>query len=114
MKEVLMKTNSWIIGILGLWIIFSSFISANMQFVIWSNVISGLIVAVAGFTMVKSKPEFGWLAGIFGIWMMLTPFIPAVLVGKGLMWNGIIVGLIAAIDGFTSMINRPPKTAHNL
>ena len=109
-----MKGNSWIIGILGLWIIVSSFIGASTQFIIWSNVISGLIIAIAGFAMVKQKPEFGWLAGIFGIWLLITPFIPALLTGKGLMWNGIIVGLIAAIDGFTSMRGRPPKAAPNV
>lgn len=107
-----MKANSWIIGIVGLWIVASSFVSDNIEFVLWSNVTSGLIVAIAGFSMVKVKPEFGWVAGIFGIWMLFIPFVTTLHTDTGLMWNGIIAGFIAALDGFSSLASKPPKTVH--
>lgn len=107
-----MKFNSWIIGIVGIWIIISSFLSANAQFILWSNLISGVIIALAGFTMIKEQPSFGWIAGILGIWMIISAFIPSLLTGTGLLWNGIIAGLIFAIDGFSALASTPPKTAH--
>jgi len=107
-----MKGNSSLIGLVGIWIILSSFISVNVEFIFWSNLISGAIIAIAGFTMVKEQPGFGWIAGIFGIWMIVSAFIPSLLSGSGLLWNGIVAGLIAAIDGFSALANTPPKTAH--
>lgn len=104
-----MKGNGSLIGLMGIWIILSSFILVDAEFIFWSNTISGATIAVAGFTMTKEQPELGWIAGIFGIWMIGSAFIPTLLSGDGLLWHGIIAGLIAAIDGFSAVANTPHK-----
>lgn len=105
-----MKANSWIIGIVGLWIVVSSFLSVNPQFILWSNLIAGVIIGIAGFTMAKEKPGFGWVAGILGVWMVISAFIPVLHIGTGLLWNGILAGAISAIDGFSSLSSTPSHT----
>ncbi|HKJ31805.1 MAG TPA: hypothetical protein VKA34_08250 [Balneolales bacterium] len=98
-----MKANSWIIGIIGLWLIVSALIGFTPLFILWSNIISGAIIAIAGFTFIKNKPEFGWIAGILGIWIFISAFIPGLHTAPGLLWNGILAGAIVAIDGFFSL-----------
>jgi hypothetical protein len=98
-----MKANSWIIGIVGLWIVLSALIGFTPLFIIWSNIIAGAIIAIAGFTFIKDKPEFGWVAGILGIWIFISAFIPVLHTAPGLLWNGILAGAVSAIDGFISL-----------
>ncbi|HKK46374.1 MAG TPA: hypothetical protein VJ964_12690 [Balneolaceae bacterium] len=107
-----MKGNGSLIGLIGIWIILTSFISVDVEFIFWSNIVSGGIIAIAGFTMIKKQPELGLIAGVFGIWMIISAFIPSLLTEPGLLWNGIIAGLIAAIDGFSAEANTPRRTAH--
>lgn len=102
-KELIMKTKSWIIGILGLWVLFSAYFYASHVFFVWSNLVAGILVAGFGFAMISKKPSLGWTAGILGLWLVLAAFIPALHTGAALIWNGTIAGLIVALDGFYAL-----------
>ena len=98
-----MKLNSWIIGILGVWVVISALFILSPQVILWSNIICGIAIAFAGFSFIDDKKEYGWIAGIFGVWIFISAFIPDLLTGPGLSLNGIISGVIVAIDGFFSL-----------
>jgi hypothetical protein len=40
-----------------------------------------------------------WIVGLAGIWMVIAPFVPMSLTGNA--WNDWIVGIIAAVVGFS-------------
>lgn len=40
-----------------------------------------------------------WIVGLLGIWMVIVPFVPMSLYGNA--WNDWIVGVIAAVLGFS-------------
>ena len=105
-----MKANSWIIAIVSLWIILSALIGFTPMFILWSNLISGAIIAIAGFSFAKERPGFGWIAGILGLWILVSGFIPGLQTAPGLLWNGIIVGAVTAIDGFSSLGSTETST----
>lgn len=105
-EEVVMKTNGWIIGIVGLWLIISALIGFTPLFILWSNILSGAIIAITGFSFIKQKPELGWVAGILGIWILISAFFPGLHTAPGLLWNGILVGAVVAIDGFVTLGGR--------
>tara|TARA_R110002126_G_scaffold169359_4_gene318298 strand:+ start:15376 stop:15696 length:321 start_codon:yes stop_codon:yes gene_type:complete len=102
-----MKTKSWIIAIVGLWILISAFFDAAHEFVLWNNLIAGVLVTGFGFALVSEKPSLGWTAGILGLWLIAAAFLPGLHEGIGLLWNGIIVGLIVAFDGFYALASKP-------
>lgn len=102
-----MKTKSWIIGIVGLWILTSAFLNVGHEFILWSNLIAGALVSGFGFAMVSEKPGLGWTAGLLGLWLIVTAFIPGLHEGAGLLWNGIIAGIIVTYDGFYALSTSP-------
>ncbi len=104
-----MKTKSWIIGIVGLWILISAFLNVGHEFILWSNLIAGVLVSGFGFALVSEKPSLGWTAGILGLWLIAAAFIPGLHEGVGLLWNGIIAGLIIAYDGFYALSKSPKQ-----
>lgn len=104
-----MKTKSWIIGIVGLWILGSAFFNVSHEFFIWSNLVAGALVSGFGFAMTSEKPGLGWTAGLLGLWLIIAAFIPDLHEGAGLLWNGIIIGLIATYDGFYALFTQPKQ-----
>ncbi|MGK7370152.1 MAG: SPW repeat domain-containing protein [Candidatus Halalkalibacterium sp. M3_1C_030] len=104
-----MKTKSWIIGIVGLWILASAFLNVSHEFILWSNLIAGALVSGFGFALVPEKPGLGWTAGILGLWLIVTAFIPGLHEGMGLLWNGIIAGIIVTYDGFYALSTSPKQ-----
>jgi uncharacterized membrane protein HdeD (DUF308 family) len=92
--------QAWTNGILGIWLFIAAFLSLSPMAILWNNLIVGVIVAIAGFTMIKAKSWQGWTAGILGIWLVIAAFIPALQTHMGNMWNGIIVGILLMIAGF--------------
>ncbi len=95
-----MKTTwqSWVIAILGVWIFISAFLNLSPTGNLWSNLIVGIVVAMAGFWMVKEKPWQGWLSGLVGLWLIIAAF--ALHAHTANMWNDAIVGLVFMVAGF--------------
>jgi len=98
-----MKWKGWTNGILGSWLFITAFLALNAKGNMWNDLIVGVIVAIAAFTMLNEKPWHGWTAGIFGLWLIVASFIPGLLSGPGLLWNNIIVGGVIAFAGFASL-----------
>jgi len=95
--------QAWTNGILGLWLVIAAFLPFSATGNLWDDLIVGVIVGIAGFTMAKAKAWQGWTAGILGIWLIIAAFIPALQAHVGNMWNGIIVGVLLMVAGFGAM-----------
>jgi hypothetical protein len=95
--------QAWTIGILGVWLFIAAFLNFAASGNLWNNLIVGIIVGIAGFTMIKAKSWQGWTAGILGIWLIIAAFIPSLQAHMGNMWNGIIVGILLMIAGFWAL-----------
>lgn len=95
--------QAWTNGILGLWLFIAAFLSFTPKGNMWDDLIVGIIVGIAGFTMIKAKAWQGWTAGILGIWLIIAAFIPGLQAHVGNMWNGIIVGILLMIAGFGAL-----------
>src|SRR5215813_8489982 len=96
-----MKSRGIIIGLLGIWLI----IAAVWRFVpvlqVWSNLMTGVVTGILGFSFVGSRPAHGWVAGIAGLWTIVSAFIPGLHAGNGILINNIITGLVLMVTGFT-------------
>jgi hypothetical protein len=97
-----MRARGTIIGLLGVWLI----ISAIWRFVpvleIWSDLVTGIVAGILGFSLVQLYPGNGWVAGIAGLWMIASAFIPGLHGGNGILINNIITGLVLLVAGFTT------------
>jgi len=102
--------QGWTTGLLGVWIFIAAFLNFTPTGNLWNDLIVGVIVAIAGYAMIKSKPWQGWLAGIAGVWLVIAAFIPALQAHDGNMWNDTIVGIIFMIAGFAAL-NQGQETA---
>jgi hypothetical protein len=96
-----MKSRGIIIGLLGIWLI----IAAIWRFVpvleIWSDLMTGIVTGILGFSLVGLRPAHGWVIGIAGLWTIVSAFIPGFHAGNAILINNIITGLIFMVAGFT-------------
>ncbi len=95
--------QAWTNGILGIWLFIAAFLNFGPTGNMWDNLIVGVIVAVAGFTMLKEANWEGWLSGVLGIWLIIAAFIPVLQQNAGNLWNGIIVGILLMVAGFAAL-----------
>lgn len=103
-----MKIISWIIGILGIWVIISAIFALDPVVIQWSNFATGAIIAFLGFMFVEDLKIYGWLASVVGLWIFMCAFIEDLHTGLGLTLNGIIAG-IAAVTVALYMYNSRKK-----
>jgi hypothetical protein len=96
-----MKGRGTVIGLFGLWLILAGIWRFGAIGEMWSNLISGIIIAILGFSLVRWAPGNGWISGLIGVWMIIAAFIPGLRTGGGLVANNVISGIVLAIAGFS-------------
>lgn len=101
-----MKTKGWIIAILGVWVLLTPFAGFGHRAILWNDLLVGAVLAVTGFTLVKSAAWQGWTAGVLGLWLIVAAFIYGLHVEAGLLWNNVLVGAVTAIAGFATIGRR--------
>ena len=103
-----MKSRGIIIGLLGIWLI----IAAIWRFVpvleVWSDLMTGVVTAILGFSFVGLSRAHGWVCGIAGLWTIVSAFIPGFHAGNAILINNIITGLVLMVAGFT--VPSTPRT----
>lgn len=87
--------------ILGLWLVVSAFVGLGPQGLLWSDLVSGILIAIFGFTAARESTGSGVVAGILGLWAIVCAFIPGLRTGGAMVWNNVIVGAIVFIAGLT-------------
>lgn len=97
-----MTVARWVSGIVGLWVALAGIIGFTPTFTLWDNLIAGIVIAIAGFSLVRASPPHGWIAGILGLWVIVAGFLPALENGSALFWNNLLVGLAIAITALSS------------
>jgi hypothetical protein len=98
--------QGWITGLLGVWLVISTFFGLDRAFYAWNDFIVGLIIGILGLTMAKATAWQGWLAVALGVWLIIASFIPGLQEGTGLYVNNIISGVVGMIAGF-SVVQAP-------
>lgn len=101
--------QGWTAGIIGVWLFIAAFLNFPKMGNMWDDIISGIVVAIIGFLMIKPKPWQGWTVAIMGIWLIIAGFIPALVVGNGNMWNLIISSVLIMVGGFGALSNGNGK-----
>lgn len=104
--------QAWTNGILGIWLFIAAFLSFSAMGIMWNNLIVGVIVGIAGFTMIKEEAWQGWTAGVLGIWLIIAAFIPALQAHTANMWNGVIVGILLMVAGFGAFRSHGHQVPH--
>lgn len=107
----LARWSSWLAALVGLWVLVSPFVLEGgiaSGTVMWSNAVSGVLVAVlAGYGAWRiretaaergSAGEWsGWIAALAGVWILLTPFVLTGSVGAGTPMYGTVIGGVVAL-----------------
>ena len=96
-----MKARGTIVGLLGVWLIVAAFLPLPAVIEIWSNLITGVLVALLGFSLGAYTQDRHWIAGIAGLWTIVSAFIPGLHSGAGLLINNIACGGVIMITGFS-------------
>ena len=95
--------QGWTTGILGIWLFIAAFLNLTPTGNLWDNLIVGIVVAIAGFAMLKAKPWQGWTAGLLGLWLIIAAFVPSLQQHAANLWNDAIVGILFMIAGFGAL-----------
>ena len=122
----LTKGTGWLAALVGLWVLVTPFFlgggNAGFDWLFWSNVVSGVVIAVlAGYgatTTGTARRSATGLAALVGLWVLVTPFF---LGGSNagfdwLFWSNIVSGVVVAVlAGYTAQAgqsgNSPSATA---
>ncbi|HHD82722.1 MAG TPA: hypothetical protein ENK92_01305 [Bacteroidetes bacterium] len=83
----------WIIFILAAWGVIAGFVLPSLTV---NNIIIGIIIAVLGLLLTKTKAFAGWISFILGLWWIVSGIIPSIE-GKTAQWNNFIVGIVLII-----------------
>lgn len=102
-----MKSTGAIIGIFGIWTIISGLLPLAPSAATWNNTFVGLIIGVAGFSLVHVFRGSGAVSGILGLWLIISGLIPAITTSGLLIANNVLVGVIVAVAGL-SVAGAPP------
>lgn len=101
-------TNSWILGILGIWMVVTPFLGFASTANSWIDWIVGIVCMIAAFAIAAEKPWQGRVGGMVAVWSIVAGFIGGLVSGAGVWWNDILVGLAFIVTGFTAL----PHTQH--
>lgn len=84
--------QSWINGVLGIWMIVAGFISTVQHSV--NYIIVGIIVAALGFWAAKRWQNT--VSGVLGLWLIVSGIITTLIAPV----NSIIIGIVIAVLSF--------------
>jgi hypothetical protein len=96
-----MRGRGIVIGIFGLMTIATGFMAYSPATVMWSNIISGLVAAVLGLSLMVRYPGRGGISLLFGLWLFIVAFVPGLRIGGLLIIINLVSGLVLAIGGFS-------------
>jgi len=96
-----MRPRGTIIGLLGIWTIVAALWGFAPIGEVWSDLFTGIIVAILGFSLTPGMRGHRWVNGIAGLWMIVSAFIPGFHAGTPLLVNKIISGIVLMVAGFT-------------
>ena len=65
-----------IIGLLGIWLIISTFIFQATDENLLNFLFVGILSAISGLTLTVKKTVKGWISGSLGLWLIISVFIP--------------------------------------
>jgi len=82
----------WIIFVLAVWGVIASFVLPSLTV---NNIIIGIIIAVLGLLLTKTKAFAGWISFILGLWWIVASFIIKAM--NAAQWNNFIVGIVLII-----------------
>ncbi len=92
-----------IIGILGIWLMFSAILLQTDKASIINFLIVGIISAIAGFTLAVKKRGEGWTGAIFGLWLIISAFIPIIETLPCKYCNNFLIGTIFIVIGLSKL-----------
>lgn len=96
-----MKTRATIIGLLGIWLVIAGLLPLPEVIEIWSNFMTGVLVAVLGFSLGRYAEGRHWISGIAGLWTIISAFVPGLHSSPALLINNIVAGAVIMIAGFS-------------
>jgi len=87
----------WIIFILAVWGIIAGFVLPSLTI---NNIIIGIIIAVLGLLITKTKAFAGWISFILGLWWIVAGIVIKSgpdITSTAAQWNNFIVGIVLII-----------------
>ena len=81
----------WIIFALAVWGIIAGFVLPSLTV---NNIIIGIIIAVLGLLLTKTRAFAGWVSFILGLWWLISGI---VIKSAAAQWNNLIVGIVLII-----------------
>ena len=109
---------SWASGLniaAGIWLIISPFVFGygDMQYLLWNDIVLGILVAVLAVIRISSPfstPAVGWLNFLLGIWVVISPF--ALGFYGDNRWNDVVLGVIVALLAAWSALTAQASPRH--
>jgi hypothetical protein len=96
-----MRRRGIVIGVFGVLTIAVGFFAQTSGTVMWSNLLSGLVAAVLGLSLMPGYPGRGGISLLLGLWLFIVAFVPGMRAGGFVIVNNFVSGLILAFAGFT-------------
>jgi hypothetical protein len=86
--------------VVGAWLFFSPWILgfAGMQLALWNALIFGAVIFVLAVSALSAFQDWEeWVDMAVGLWLIISPWVLGVAATTAVVWNFVIVGVLALI-----------------
>ncbi len=91
-----------IIGLLGIWLIMSTFILNTADKNLLNFLFIGILTSISGFTLTVKKTVKGWISGSLGLWLIISAYIPFITKIPWRYINSSIIGILFILIGLVN------------
>jgi hypothetical protein len=110
-----MKAASWVLLLLGIWLLASPMVLHVDTVLARSNLAAAILVILAALWGLASRPErhaSGWIALLIGLWVFMSPYALAVVEGAVPLANNGIVGALLMVFAVLRTLNEATPTRY--
>lgn len=97
------QTSSWILTILGLFILLSILIPFSSAVYGWIFFITGSIIMIVSLASVDNSYGITWVSALTGSWLIFAAFVPGIHSGDGVLVHNLITGIVVLLSGLIEM-----------
>ncbi len=86
--------------IIGIWLIIVSFIPFTSSFIVWHNLVVGIIISVWGITQYLHSNSKAIIIALLGFLLIISAYLPFMLTSTSVMISYLGTGIIFILSAF--------------
>jgi hypothetical protein len=86
--------------VIGGWLVIVSFIPFSSTFIVWHNLVIGILISVSGIALYSLSNSKGTILALVGFWLIISAYLPFMVLPNPAMTNYLVTGIIILLAAF--------------